>query len=90
MTRNTENRRMDGGGEVGGCSSRVLIQEGGRQKNRVGGRVTDRVSTPFTWFEGWAYGNRSELFAGDFVFEAWHGTWSLPDEVEGEMRCQSI
>lgn len=57
-------------GKWEGCSSRVLIQEGGRQKNRVGGRVTDRVSTPFTWFEGWAYGNLEvELFAGDFAFE---------------------
>ena len=32
------------------CSSWVLIQEGGRHKNRVGGRVTDRVSTSFTCF----------------------------------------
>lgn len=57
-------------GKWEGCSSWVLIQEGGRQKNRVGGRVTDRVSTPFTWFEGWAYGNPEvELFAGDFAFE---------------------
>ena len=52
------------------CSSWVLIKEGGRHKNRVGGRVTDRVSTSFTCFGGWAYGNPEvELFAGDFAFE---------------------
>lgn len=57
-------------GQEEGCSSWVLIQEGGRHKNRVGGRVIDRVSPPFTWFGGWAYGNLEvELFAGDFAFE---------------------
>lgn len=57
-------------GQGKGCSSWVLFQEGGRHKNRVRGRVTDRVSPPFTWFGGWVYGNLEvELFAGDFAFE---------------------